>query len=154
MQGDDYKHIQIGNNTSIGAHTILGCWNKYQDQIFNPQIIIGNNCTIGEYCQITATHLIQIGDGILTGRYVYIGDNAHGGLSNEESTIPPVKRKLVSKGGVCIGKNVWIGDRVSILGGVTIGDNVIIGAGAVVTHNIPSNSLVAGMPAKVIKRIE
>ena len=55
---------------------------------------------------------------------------------------------LCSKGPVVIEDNVWIGDKVTILGGVTIGDNAIIGANSVVTHDIPSNCMAAGMPAK------
>ena len=54
---------------------------------------------------------------------------------------------------IYVGKNVWIGANVTVLPGVTIGDNSVIGAGAVVTKNVPPYSLVAGVPAKVIKRI-
>lgn len=57
---------------------------------------------------------------------------------------------LPSHGKVKIGNNVWLGENVTILKGVTIGDNVIIGIGSVVTKDIPSNSVVAGIPAKVI----
>ena len=75
-------------------------------------------------------------------------------MSWEEADIPPAKRHLKSKGEIRIGRNVWIGDKVSIFGGVTIGDNVIIGAGSIVTHNIPSNSMAVGAPAKVVKQIQ
>lgn len=54
---------------------------------------------------------------------------------------------------VTIGDNVWLGGGVTILPGVTIGDNCVIGAGAVVTHDIPSNTLAVGNPARVIKKI-
>jgi acetyltransferase-like isoleucine patch superfamily enzyme len=74
-------------------------------------------------------------------------------LSWGEASIPPVKRTLKSKGEVKIGNNVWIGDKATILGGVTIGDNVIIGANSVVTHDVPSNCVAAGNPAKIIKKI-
>lgn len=154
LQGGGQRRIKIGKNTRIDHHTILGCWQYYdKDNQFEPEIIIGDECIIGEYCHITAINKITIGDGLLTGRYVYIGDNAHGGLSWEEAKIPPVRRKLISKGEIKIGNNVWIGDKVSIFGGVTIGDNVIVGAGSIVTHNVPSNSLVAGAPAKIIKQL-
>ena len=72
----------------------------------------------------------------------------------EDAGIKPIKRKLISKGEIKIGQNVWICDKVTILGGVTIGDNVIIAAGSVVTHDIPSNCMAAGMPARVIKKLE
>lgn len=153
LQGGGQKRIAIGDHTSIQSHSILGCWEKYCDQQFTPSIIIGNHCSIGEYNHITACNKITICDGLLTGRYVYIGDNAHGGLSWEEAEIPPAQRHLTSKGEIKIGRNVWIGDKVSIFGGVTIGDNVIIGAGSIVTHDIPSNSMAAGAPVKVVKQI-
>lgn len=153
LQGDGQRRIKIGESTNIQGHCILGCWERYGEQRFTPTLTIGNQCSIGEYNHITTCNKITIGDGILTGRYVYIGDNAHGGLSQEEAQIPPAKRKLISKGEVVIGNNVWIGDKVTILGGVTIGDNVIIGANSVVTHDVPSNSIAAGSPAKVINHI-
>ena len=54
---------------------------------------------------------------------------------------------------VTIGNNVWIGGSVSIIGGVTIGDNAVVAAGSVVIHDVPANTLVAGNPARVIRRI-
>lgn len=158
LEGGGTKHISIGDNTCIQAHMVLGCWEQYvsQDciQTFSPEIIIGSNCNIGEYCQIAACNKVIIGDGLLTGRFVYIGDNSHGGLSKEEAAIPPVKRRLESKGDIVIGKNVWIGDKVTIVSGVTIGDNAIIGANSVVTHDVPSNCIVGGVPAKLLKVLE
>lgn len=154
LQGGGEKRIIIGSHTFIGHHTVLGCWERYgKYEHYEPEIIIGSYCNLGDYCHITAINKITIGDGLLTGRFVYIGDNAHGGLSMEEAGIPPSQRHLISKGEINIGRNVWIGDKVSIFGGVTIGDNVIIGAGSIVTHDIPSNCMVAGMPARVIRQL-
>lgn len=154
LWGGGSKSIFIGNGSVIQGHCILGCWVKYAGNNFTPSINIGDNCNIGEYTHISSINRIIIGNGLLTGRYVYIGDNSHGGLSFEEEGIPPIRRKLQSKGEIEIGKNVWIGDRATILAGVHIGDNVVIGANSVVTHDIPSNSMAAGVPAKVIKKLE
>lgn len=154
LQGGGSRRIRIGKRTSIQAYGVLGAWERYgKDEHYEPEIIIGNDCSIGEFCHITAINKITIGDGLLTGRFVYIGDNAHGVLSFEEADTPPARRHLTSKGEIQIGRNVWIGDKVTILSGVTIGDNVIIGAGSIVTHDIPSNSMAAGAPAKVVKEI-
>ena len=154
LQGGGQHRIRIGSDTFLEAHCVLGCWESYQESHYEPEIVIGNQCNIGEYCHITAIDRITIGDGLLTGRFVYIGDNAHGGLSWEEANTPPAQRLLSSKGPIKIGRNVWIGDKVSIMGGITIGDNVIIGAGSIVTHDVPSNSMAAGMPARVVKSLK
>lgn len=154
LQGGGQKNIKIGDYTTIQGTSILGCWTKYGKQKFPAaSITIGNHCNIGEYNHITACNKITIGDGLLTGRYVIISDNSHGGLSIEESEIPPVKRELKSKGEVIIGNNVWLGDKVAVLSGVHIGNNVIVAANAVVTKDVPNNCMVAGVPAKIVKQI-
>ena len=152
LQGEGQKNILIGDYTVINSSTILGCWVKYEQQEFpKASITIGNHCSIGEYNHITACNKITIGNGLLTGRYVLISDNSHGGLSDEEALTPPIKRELKSKGEVVIGNNVWLGDKVAILAGVHIGNNVIVAANAVVTKDIPDNCVVAGVPGKVVK---
>lgn len=154
VAGGAEKRISIGNNTIIGKNTTLSCWAKHGETEFpNSSISIGNNCNIGEYSHITAINRISLGDGLLTGRYVIISDNAHGGLSFDESVIEPDKRKLQSKGEIVIGSNVWLGDKVAVLAGVHIGNNVIVGANSVVTNDIPDNCMVAGIPATIKKQL-
>lgn len=153
LQGGGSKRIRIGARTSIQAYSIIGCHERYGKEHYEPEIVIGDDCNIGEFCQISAINKITIGNGLLTGRYVYIGDNAHGGFSWEEANIPPAKRKLKSKGEIVIGNNVWIGDKATILSGVHIGENVIVAANAVVTKDIPSHCIVAGVPAKIVKQL-
>jgi len=78
----------------------------------------------------------------LVGMYIYISDNAHGASKMEHFIIPLAKRPLYSKGSVVIGNNVWIRDKITILGGVFIGDGAIIGANSFVTKDVPSYSIV------------
>ena len=61
------------------------------------------------------------------------------------------KRKMTYSAPIVLGKNVWIGSNATILQGVTIGDNAVVGAGAVVTKDVPANTVVGGVPAKFIK---
>lgn len=152
--GGGQKQIFIGENTIVQSHCILGCWLKYAGEEFSPLIKIGNNCNIGEHTHISAINNVTIGNGLLTGRYVFIGDNSHGGFSKEEAEIPPINRKLVTKGEIVIGDNVWIGDKATILSGVKIGKGSIIGANAVVTKDVPPYTVVGGNPAKIIKQLE
>jgi len=148
------KAITIGDNTCIANHCILGCWKHHQGKEYDPKIVIGDNTYIGEYTQITAANLIKIGNGVLTGRYVYISDNNHGKSDLSDLHKRPSQRNLYIKGPIVIGDNVWIGDKVSILSGVTIGEGSIIGCNAVVTHDIPPYSVVGGVPAKIIKSVK
>lgn len=154
LEGDCLNNVWIGNDCDIDNYCVIGCrsrlFNKDGSKVI-PELRIGNGCTIGEYNHITAVNKIIIGDNLLTGRFVLISDNAHGGMTLEELQIHPSERQVVTKGAIEIGKNVWIGDKVTILSGVSIGDGCIIGANSVVTHSIPPYSLAVGSPAKVIK---
>ncbi len=155
LQGENIRNVLIGSQTVIGAYSVLGCRRCHPaTDASTSGIVIGDKCCIGEYNHISACKKITIGNGLLTGRFVYIGDNSHGGLSWDEAGLPPLERNLTSKGEIRIGDNVWIGDKATILGGVTIGDNVIIGAGAVVTHDIPSHCIAVGIPAKVVRQLK
>jgi len=147
------KYITIKENVSIGKNSIINAWEEYENETYNPLIIIGKNTYLGEECHISAINKIIIGDNVLTGRRVSIIDNSHGSISLNDFSIPPAKRKLSSKGPIIIEDNVWIGDKVTILSGVLIGKNSIIGANSVVTRNVPANSVVGGIPAKIIKVI-
>ena len=147
--------ITIGEGTHIGEHCILSAWKTTcAGGDFHPDIKIGTNCDIGEYNHITAINKIQIGDNLLTGRWVTITDNSHGNTDYESLVIPPIQRAIVSKGEVSIGNNVWIGDKATILPGVTIGDGVVVAANSVVTKDVPAYCVVAGNPAKVIKQVK
>lgn len=149
------QRMTIGNNTHIGKHCVLETWNKPEISLSEGgRIRIGDNCSIGEYSHITSINNITIGNGLLTGRFVLITDNSHGKISGEEIDIAPLERTVVSKGEVIIGDNVWLGDKCSIMPGVHIGNGVIVATNAVVTHDVPDNCVVAGIPAKIIKILE
>lgn len=147
------KYISIGERCSFGINTVLTAWDKYGEDNFIPQIIIGDNVSIGDDSHITAINRIIIGNNVLTGKKITISDNSHGKNKIDELSIPPIDRKLSSEGPVIIEDNVWIGDKVTILPNVRIGKNAIIGANAVVTKDIPANCVAGGIPAKMIRII-
>lgn len=145
------KYITIGDHTHIGNGCVITAWDKTADGgTHTPEIRIGSNCSIGEYNNITSTNRIIIGDNLLTGRWVTITDNNHGDTNPKTLQLPPLSRPITSKGLVIIGKNVWIGDKVTILPGVKIGDGAVLGANSVVTKDVEPYTVVAGIPAKVI----
>lgn len=85
-------------------------------------------------------------DGTLIGHNVVMATLNH--------DFSPEKRSTTHPAPIRIGKNVWIGANATVLSGVTIGDNAIIAAGVVVTKDVPVNTVVGGVPAKYIKKIE
>lgn len=146
------KYISIGTHTTISRYSVLTAWDSRKSQSFNPNITIGDNCNFGEYNHITCVNSITIGNGVLTGRWVTITDNSHGSFSQDELAISPIERNVISKGPVVIEDNVWIGDKATILPNVRIGTGVIIAANAVVTKSVPAYTIVAGNPARVVKK--
>lgn len=145
------KYISIGNGVSIGKNVTLTAWDSYQDQRFKPEIIIGDNSSIGDDAHITAIDRIVIGNNVLFGKKVLITDNSHGSSDFKQMNLAPSKRPLYSKGPVIIEDNVWIGEKVSIMPGVHVGYGSIIAANSVVTKDVPSYCVVAGIPARIVK---
>ena len=146
--------ISIGDRVYVGNHSVLEAITKSRDQVFHPEITIGDGTRLGDYCHLGAVEFIHIGKNVLTGRFVLVNDHSHGSTEDLGSDTAPFERPLVCKGGITIGDNVWLGDKVTVLSGVTIGEGSIIGANSVVTKDVPAHSFAAGCPAKVIKTVE
>ena len=147
------QYISIGKGFSCLWNLRLEAWDDYQGQKYSPELIIGDNVHVNSDVHIGCINRIVIGNNVLMGSRIFIGDHSHGEINANALALPPVERPLVSKGQVIIEDNVWIGEGACILAGVTIGKNAIIGANSVVTKNIPANSVVAGIPAKVISQL-
>lgn len=143
------QYIHIGDNTIIESGFQLTA-RKIDD--INPVLKIGDNCLIRKDTHITAVNSVKIGNDLLTGTNVLITDNLHGKTDVSSLCESPRVRKPYSKGGIVIGNGVWLGNNVCVMPGVTIGDSVVVGANSVVTHDIPSFSIVAGIPARIIKQ--
>ena len=107
---------------------------------------IGRNVFINSCCQFQDQGGITIGDGTLIGPKTVIATLNHHQNPNKRANLIPKPVK--------IGKNVWIGANATILPGVTIGDGAVIAAGALVSKDVEANTVVGGVPAKLIKRIQ
>jgi acetyltransferase-like isoleucine patch superfamily enzyme len=99
---------------------------------------IGRRCSIGDRTQIHACQLVEIGDRTLISWDVTLLENNYHANSN---------------GPIRIGADVWIGCRAIILSGVTIGRGAVVAAGAVVTKDVPPNTIVGGNPAQVVREL-
>lgn len=109
-------------------------------------IKIGKNVFINSACIFQDQGGIEIGDGTLIGHNVVLATLNHNMKVEDRGNIVPKPIK--------IGKNVWIGANVIVCQGVEIGDGAVIAAGAVINKNVEKNTVVGGVPAKFIKKIE
>lgn len=144
------EYIFLGDDVSIG----LLCWiatNTTLSKRKLPRLTIGSRVHIGAYSMIIAANKIDIGNNIIMSERVTILDHMH---SYEEVKVPIIDQPISSKGPIVIEDDCFIGANSVILGNVRVGKHSIIGANAVVTKDIPPFSVVAGVPAKVIKRYD
>jgi len=147
------QFISIGNNSSVCNGVELSCSEAPESIGKLPELIIGNNVSIGEYSHITCANKLIIGNGVLTGKKVLITDNAHGASNRTSLETQPMLRDIVSNGPVIIEDNVWVGEKASIMPNVHIGKGAIVAANAVVTKDVPAYAVVGGNPAKIIKQL-
>lgn len=113
---------------------------------FGKNIAIGKNVFINSGCSFQDQGGVRIGDNTLIGHRVVFATINHG--------LAPEKRHTNYPAPIVVGENVWIGSNATILQGVTIGDNAVVAAGAVVTKDVPANTIVGGVPARIIRKID
>ena len=149
------KHIHVGKNFSCGYACRMSAGPDDKRSIS-----IGDGFTMGDYCQIEGSGGVSIGNNVLFASKVFISTNSHGvysdrweGTKQSDPDIPPEQREVYGKP-VTIEDNVWVGNGAMILMGVNIGRGAVIGAGSIVTKDVPAHSIVAGAPARVIKKYD
>ncbi len=112
---------------------------------FGKNIKIGKDVFVNSGCCFQDQGGVTLGDGCLVGHNVVFATLDHDKC--------PSRRGDMTAAPIVVGKNVWIGAHATILKGVTIGDGAIVAAGAVVTRDVPPNTIAAGVPARVVKKI-
>ena len=112
---------------------------------FGKNITVGKNVFINACCHFQDHGGVSLGDGCQIGHNVVFATLNHG--------LAPEDRQTTYPAPITLGKNVWVGSNSTILQGVTIGDNAVIAAGAVVTKDVPENTIVGGVPARIIRKI-
>jgi serine acetyltransferase len=145
--GEQWVHIGadtlVGPYVSISAGMVPG-----QKMVTDPVVTIGDRCMIGRGSHIVGHFDVTIGDDVHTGPYVYITDQNHG----YERTDEVVHAQWPSDIPVRIGSGSWLGTGVVILPGTELGKNVVVGAGAVVRGTFPDHCVIAGVPARIVRR--
>jgi acetyltransferase-like isoleucine patch superfamily enzyme len=148
-------HMRVSANLSAGDGLWLEAVTAFAGTRYQPLITIGANVNLSDHVHVACTHRVTIGDGVLSGSRVIITDHSHGIYGGEQQSSPevrPVERKLSNDKSVVIGRNVWLGDGVAVLGGSEIGDGAIIGANSVVNGRVPPFCIAVGTPARPIRR--
>lgn len=113
---------------------------------FGKNIHVGENVFINACCHFQDHGGVTLGDGCQIGHNVVFATLNHGLEQADRGTTYPAP--------IVLGRNVWVGSNATILQGVTIGDNAVVAAGAVVSRDVPANTIVGGVPARIIKRID
>jgi acetyltransferase-like isoleucine patch superfamily enzyme len=139
-------NIEIGDNSGIGSFSRLIISTSFNN--LGEFIKIGKNVGIGEFAYLGGGGGLEIGDDCIVGQYFSCHPENH----NFSDDTVPIRLQGVTRKGIRIGKNNWIGSKVTVLDGVTIGDNCVIAAGSVVNRNVPSNSVIGGVPARILKK--
>lgn len=147
------QYMQVGAGFSSGPGLRIEAWDSYRGTRYTPVLEVGNNVSLNFNCHIGLIARIAIGDNALIGSNVLITDHHHGDPRNLLPGKTFKHQPLFTPGSVEIGENVWIGENACIFGGVTIGPNSIVGANSVVNRDVPACSAVAGVPARVIRRL-
>lgn len=141
-KGDDSGGITIGSRVMLGRNSIISCKGG--------GIALGDDVNIGPNCYFISEEHLEIG------RYTHIAGHSYlvagGNHSFDDPDVPICLQPSISKGGIRIGEDVWIGASATVVDGVTIGKGAVIGAGSLVHRKIPPLAVALGYPIEIIKK--
>lgn len=137
---------KIGTNVTINGHF---------DANYGSHMSLGNDVFINGNCYFQDSNQITLGDRVIIApdTKFYCGEHAMDAKKRFGTRADGNHYLITYTEPITVGNDVWIGGNVTVIAGVHIGNNVIIGAGAVVVKDVPDNSVVGGVPAKIIKKL-
>jgi acetyltransferase-like isoleucine patch superfamily enzyme len=153
LKTDGFAFVGPGVTFEIGrgATLHLGRWSWIghgsKIRVHEGEVRIGAKSVLGQECTISAFQHVSIGRECIVADRVMLIDFDHGVVEVER----PIREQGIYKRDVRVGHNAWIGYGACFLRGVTVGDNVVVGTYAVVNRDVPSNAVVAGVPARVLR---
>jgi acetyltransferase-like isoleucine patch superfamily enzyme len=154
LQVDGVAFVCPGVKFEIGRGAVLhlGRWswvgNDSKIRVHEGEVRIGAKTVLGQECTVSAFQHVSIGRECIVADRVMLIDFDHGVVEVER----PIRHQGIYKRDVRVGHNVWMGYGSCVLRGCTVGDNSILGTYAVVTRDIPADTVAAGVPARVIRR--
>ncbi len=153
LQTDGLCFICPRVKLEIGRHATLriGRWawvgHGCKIRVHEGEVEIGAKTVIGQECTVSAYQHVSIGRECILADRVMLIDFDHGVTEVDR----PIRVQGIYKRDVRVGNNVWIGYGACVLRGVTVGDNSVVGTNAVLTHDVPENAVVGGVPARLIR---
>jgi len=143
------ERISIGDDVQVFPRAWLSVVEEHLGSRYKPRLTIGNRVKLGHDLIIACIGEVVIEDDVLASDRVFIGDTSHG---FSDPNTPIHAQPMIPPRPVRIGRGAFLGVGSIILGGVQIGPNGYVAAGAVVTKDVPERTVVAGNPARAIKR--
>ncbi len=136
--------IHLGNDVMLANNTMISCKSG--------SVQIGDQVGIGAQTIIQSTYdcPVTIGADVIIGPRCYIVGG--GSYHTDRIDIPIRQQGIIDDGGCIIDNNVWLGAAVNVLGGVRVESGAVVATGAVVTRDVPANTISAGVPARTIKQ--
>ncbi|GEO63123.1 sugar O-acetyltransferase [Companilactobacillus nantensis] len=138
---------KVGQGLTINGHF---------EAIYGKHISFGNDDFINGNCFFQDSNLITFGDRVIVApdTKFYCGQHSLDATKRFGTRADGSRYLITYTKSISVGNDVWIGGNVTVIGGVHIGNNVIVGSGAVVVKDVPDNSVVGGVPAKVIEQLK
>lgn len=136
--------IRFGNGVSVGRGTTIICTGSVKT--LGKGLVVGNNVGLGEKCHYGCAGGIEIGDNTIMGIYVTMHSENHIFVDPSQ----PIRAQGVTHKGIRIGRDCWLGAKVTVLDGAVIGNGCVVAAGAVVRGTFPDKCIIGGVPAKII----
>lgn len=138
--------VCLGNHVTIAKFVVIEATGVVSH--IGEGLEMGDHANLGDYCFVGAAGGVRIGNNVLIGQRVSFHSENH----RFERADLPIKEQGVTRRGIVVEDDCWLGSGSIILDGVTIGRGSVVAAGSVVTRDVPPMSVIAGMPAEVIRR--
>lgn len=146
VQGLSTGGVRFGHRVTVGRFASIRPSGYYGREI-GAGLDIGDHSNIGPYCFIGCAGPVRIGERVMMGQGVYLLAERH----QMDDPDQPMQVQGVTRSGIVIEDDCWLGAGSKILDGVTLGSGSVVGAGAVVTRSFPPNSIIGGVPAKLLR---
>lgn len=143
--------IEIGDGVLIHENAMFSVVEDFNGRRHQPSLRIGSGTNIGRGIWFSCVGDIEIGENTLMSHDILIADSYH---EYHDPHTPIMQQPMAEPEPVRIGPGCYVGSHAAILAGVTVGENSFIAASAVLTSSVPANSVVAGNPARLIRRYD